>query len=543
MNTGSASISPAMNAILSQGDAYLANGDPGKALDSYSSAIRIDDRCTAALIRIGDTLMRLQRPEEAIHNLELAHLIDESDGQCSDLLDAAYQHICEVGLRGRTDDSRYRANCLDAIFNIGELYRLRSRNDKTIAALKKLLLQYPRSAMLLYKLGSAYRNSGDLDNARRHYARAIKLAPDFAEASAGLAMVHERLGETDKGLKVIARFNARGTDNAAITLTYAKLQQQQGNSRDGLEQIERMLASGAADRQSTILLHFQAGKMYDSIKEYDRAFEHFRQGNELKATDFNPATFVRTIDETIATWTRARLDRQPHLDNDSERPIFIVGMPRSATSLTEQILASHSAVHPGGESRALLDVETVFKRDIDNADLAALARQYEDDIGYPADTNIRVTDKMMFNYKRLHLVELLYPNARIIHCTRNPLDNCLSIYINNFSGAHSYSNRLEDLALYYRQYRRLMEHWTGMIRNPVYTLSYEDLVADPDNQVRELIDFCGLPWEDRCLKFFESKRYVHTASYDQVRKPIYTKSVERWRNYAQHLQPLIDGLA
>lgn len=532
----------AMDAILSQGDAFLAGGNPGKALDSYSTAIRLDDRCAEAYIRIGDIMMHMQRPGEAIPNLEQAHIIDETEPRYAELLHSAYAHICEVGLKGRTDNQQYRAACLNAMTGFGEVFRVFSKHDRSIAIFSKLLRQYPKSFMLHYKLGSAYLSNGDLQDARRHFARAIKLAPEFAEASASLALVYERLGKTDKGLAAVAPFIEKGTSNAGINLAFAKLQQQQGNHEIGLEQIEQSLQDRDTELQNAILLHFQAGKMCDSAGQYDRAFEHYRQGNELKAGEFDHDKVRQLNDGIIERYSRERLDEIPHLDNNSERPIFIIGMPRSATSLTEQILHSHSGVHAGGESRALPEVEKLYRQDPANADLAGLADEYCRRIGYPDDTSVRVTDKMMLNYKRLYLIELLFPHARIIHCTRNPLDNCLSIYFSNFSRRHFYCNRLEDLGVYYREYRRMMAHWEGVIRNPVYTLSYETLVADPEVQTRKLLEFCNLEWEDGCLKFFESKRYVHTTSYDQVRKPIYSGSVERWRNYEHHLQPLIDAI-
>jgi hypothetical protein len=231
-------------------------------------------------------------------------------------------------------------------------------------------------------------------------------------------------------------------------------------------------------------------------------------------------------------------------------------MPRSGTTLVEQILASHPAVFGAGE---LLRVGEIAQRlpsalgsrldyplclaDFSQQAADAAAQEYLDYLqSLSGGEATRVTDKMPGNFMHLGLIDLLFPGARIIHCMRDPLDTCLSCYSQNFNG-HEYTHDLSHLGHFYRDYQRIMQHWRGVVRVPVLEVQYEALVEDPEPGSRRLIEFCGLPWDDSCLRFYENKRTVVTASYDQVRRPIYKTSTERWRNYERHIDPLKAALA
>jgi hypothetical protein len=174
--------------------------------------------------------------------------------------------------------------------------------------------------------------------------------------------------------------------------------------------------------------------------------------------------------------------------------------------------------------------------------LNQLADKYLDEIAARSGNARFVTDKMPLNFMHMGLIDLLFPNARVIHCRRDPLDTCLSCYFQSFSGEHTFAYSLTDLGKYYRLYRKLMKHWKKTMRIPVYELNYEDLVQDQEQETRKLLAFCGIEWNDACLSFHETRRTISTASYDQVRKPMHSESIGRWRQYEQHLGPLIDEL-
>ena len=246
----------------------------------------------------------------------------------------------------------------------------------------------------------------------------------------------------------------------------------------------------------------------------------------------------------------------PRSANRSKLPVFIVGMPRSGTSLVEQILASHPQVCGAGELEdahgmtvtlaTMLGGKIAYPACLTSAKrrhLDELAQRYLAKLSKFSRTAMRVTDKMPHNFMALGLIELLFPGAHIIHCKRDPVDTCLSIYGLEFNTNHPYADNLEHLGAYYLEYLRLMEHWKTVLSVPILEVQYEELVADQEGVSRQMVEFCGLPWDVRCLNFHQAERVVTTHSYDQVRRPIYKQSVARWKNYESHLAPLIAALS
>jgi hypothetical protein len=230
-------------------------------------------------------------------------------------------------------------------------------------------------------------------------------------------------------------------------------------------------------------------------------------------------------------------------------------MPRSGTSLAEQILASHPDVFGAGElpvvNRMVDQLATVLDTSIpypeclkylDNHTLEQLASEYLEEAQLKSNDEQFITDKMPSNFMHLGFISLMFPNARIIHCTRDPLDTCLSCYFQNFTGEHPYAYSLTSLGKFYRMYEKLMEHWSKVIPNPIFELSYEKVVVNPEQEIRSMVDFCGLEWDDKCLDFHQTKRTVATASHSQVRQKIYTSSVGKWRSYEKHLDELCSAL-
>ncbi|MEE8429157.1 MAG: sulfotransferase, partial [Gammaproteobacteria bacterium] len=302
-------------------------------------------------------------------------------------------------------------------------------------------------------------------------------------------------------------------------------------------------------------LHFNLGKQYDDIGEYDKAFAHFQQGNSSKSVDFDTARYKSEMDALISTYTSDFLTRMPRATVRSDRPVFVVGMPRSGTSLVEQILSSHPSVFGAGELpdivqlplslHVILGTEQRYPRCLpllpqDKMDM--LAQHYLDRLKSLSADATRVIDKMPGNFTHLGFIELLFPDARVIHIMRNPLDNCLSCYFQDFSRSHPYSYDLRVLGTFYNGYRRLMQHWRQVLTIPMMEVQYEELVANQEPISRELVKFCGLDWDERCLEFHKNKRYVGTASYEQVRRPMYQKSAGRWHNYESYLDPLMEVL-
>jgi hypothetical protein len=235
--------------------------------------------------------------------------------------------------------------------------------------------------------------------------------------------------------------------------------------------------------------------------------------------------------------------------------VFIVGLPRSGTSLIEQIVSAHPDAYGAGELNDIPEIATL------------IPKLFGDKIGYPQCIRLlkkrhleelssrylrrletlntdakRITDKLPLNFLNLGLISLLFPRARIIHCRRDPMDNCLSLYFNHFSGIHEFAYNLEDLGFYYREYLRLMKHWKKALDLPITDISYEELITDPDANLRKIVSACGLDWDPRCATYYESGRYVHTISHADVTRPLYGSAIGRWMNYEKHLKPLQEAL-
>lgn len=302
-------------------------------------------------------------------------------------------------------------------------------------------------------------------------------------------------------------------------------------------------------------LHFQAGDLYDNLQVYDEAFSHYKSANESLPVQFNAQAYEEMIHVQRQFFSQVSLAGLAQADTNSDLPIFIVGMPRSGTSLTEQIMARHSHIYGAGELNTINEIIASLQKrwslsisypacllELSSSQLNKLAEQYLSAAHKDAQKEACVTDKMPSNCAHLGFIEIILPSARVIHCRRHPIDTCLSCYFQNFANTHQYSRRLEYLAKMYRLYLDMVSMWDGVVSLPVHELRYEDMVKDQENSSRQLIEFCGLEWEEQCLNFNESERNINTCSYNQVRKPMYTSSMHRWKNYENHIGPLLSEL-
>jgi tetratricopeptide (TPR) repeat protein len=312
---------------------------------------------------------------------------------------------------------------------------------------------------------------------------------------------------------------------------------------------ERQAARADLPRDERSSFCFALARSFEKREDFDRAFAFARQGNELQRhrTQYNDARARDFVQQSIATFTPA-LFQQDAGGSPSERPLFIVGFPRSGSTLVEQILASHPAAVAGGELVEIPDIRDLLS-DVEGAyphcvaaltkeKLEQLALRYLARLDRIDPKAMRVTDKLPFNFRNLGLIGRMFPQARVIHCRRDPRDIAVSNYFIKFHRPISYAQSLFDFGQYWRNYRRLMKHWDSVLPRSILHVDYERIVANPESEIRRIIEFAGLPWDARCLRFYETESVVRTASMNQIRNPIYSASVGRWRHYAKHLTPL-----
>jgi len=428
------------------------------------------------------------------------------------------------------------------------------RWDEAIRELEQALALTPNSVEALGMIGKAHTEAGNAEIALPFFEKATRLQPSRPTLRLDHANALIALGRMDEATDILRDGIARGYDVAASYRTMADIHKFSGKPAELDSILERLKEPGWSDPDLP-RLHHAAGKILNDIGSYDEAIDHFQRSKLLSGHDFDLGQFRIQVDSLSAALTPEVLKSKSGFGNPSAVPVFIVGMPRSGTTLTEQVCASHPAVHGAGELGAMSRViqragydrrpNGSIQKPVQALTLAESQSMAEDYLGMlrsKAPVAARIIDKMPHNFMHIGMISLLFPNARIIHCTRDPIDNCLSCFFTPFSKEHGYNCDFRTLGLYYREYHRLMQHWKALLPGRIYECSYETMIADQEAESRRLIDFLGLPWDDACLRFYETERSVTTPSRWQVRQPIYQTSVKRWKKYGNKIQPLIEAL-
>ena len=481
-----------------------------------------------------------------------------------ELADAHFQLGIACRALGRPDDAvrafgealSFRPDMVEALAQLGGILYDLEQFEEAIGCYERALALVPRSAPLHRAVGRARFLQRRFGDARAAFARALDLEPENGENFAKIGRSYQAEGRFEEATTWYEKAIGRQPDNAEAHYSLATMRSS-ANREARVRALERTLALDALDKDQRAPLILALAKMYDEDGNYDAAFRCFRAGNDLRKNrdPYRPEEFSAMVDRQIAAFGKELFAEKGGIGSGSERPVFVVGMPRSGTTLVEQILASHPQVHGHGELgyvgeivRSLPErlganapypecvsaLDAATARDLAETHLAGLKRD--------AGEAVHSIDKLPHNFEHLGLIALLFPGARVIHCIRDPFDTCLSCYFQDFGARHAYTRDLETLGRHYREYQRLMAHWNTTLPIRFLNVEYEALVGDQEVWSRKLIDFLGLAWDQRCLAFFETERPVLTASAWQVRQPIYTSSIGRWRNYAKHLGPLFGGL-
>ena len=519
-----------------------APGFPGAALN-YALLARSTGRLGLALELAGRAVA--SQPKESGAHATLGNLLLERE-RVRDAV-AAYRTALALD-----------PGHVNARFNLGGALRRAGEPETAASEFRRLVERFPEDPDFRIALGGALLDSGRPREAMEAHRRVLARSPDHPDALVELGLAHVDAGEFEAARRCYRRVIDTSPDHPQVWLNYSKTRRFGPADRPEIEEAEAVAAKlGARPAPGPECgdVHFALGKMYDDLGEYDLAFERFRRGNEIlgRHVPFEPGAPERLVEGVEAGFGEAWFERVRGWGDPSPRPVFIVGMPRSGTTLVEQILASHPEVHGAGE---LIRIPNLAQRllgagdsglpaaaaALGREDLEAAARDYLDYVGARGGAAARTTDKLPENYHHLGLIAAMLPNARVVHVRRDPMDVCVSNYLVRFQWGHAWSYDFGALASEYRAYERLMRHWRAVLPSPVHELSYESLVASLESESRGLVEFCGLEWDDRCLEFHRTERSVHTASGWQVRQPIYRRSVERWRNYERHLGPLREAL-
>ena len=505
------------------GVSLRAAGKLNLARETYAKAIELDPACMQAHYHLGSVLLTLGEQTQALEKFNVVLKFDP--------------------------------NHTNACYQAGLLYREQGNIGRAVKLLRRAAQGMPDDPEVQLGLAVTLIDSGELDEARQILESLRRIHPDRHRVSTALAGIYERQGKPESAWELIEPLldGAPAAFDAALVL--ADIAKKLDKEDQAIRTLKACLASDSDPDSQRMLCHFALGQLHDGQGDSDHAFEHFRQANSLNPRRFDPEQHQHHVDAIIHTFNAKRLADGPRSSHQSPRPIIIVGMPRSGTSLVEQILASHDQVAGGGELptmpnlagqlRRLVNSDTepyTYPQTLNSAQLDEIASIYLAALEKVDAIATHVTDKTPGNFLYLGLIALALPGARIIHCQRDPMAACWSCYTKHFVGEHAYSYDLKHLGQYHRQYQRLMCYWRDVLPIPLHEVQYEQLVTEPETTMRGLVDFCGLDWSDACLHFHENTRRAPTASYDQVRQPIYTTAIDHWRRYESHLDPLRESL-
>lgn len=533
--------------------------DKEGAIDYYRQALKIAPDYLEARNNLGAILTELERPQDAI--AELLQVIRARprypDAHCN--IGCAFLVLEEFG-KALTAFNQALALAPDnsaALMGLARVYKEQDKLDEARSATDRALALAPEKAEAHSLSGDVYTKLEQYGLAEAAYRQALAIDDKLLSAHLGMGQLQMELGQLDESeasfelaLKLEPKEIAPHVFMAQVRKikpddpSLARLQAEIGH-------IEQMPGSKA------LSLHFALGKAYDDLKEYDQAFPHFAAGCQMKRAriQYNADNHDLACQNIREFFSRETIDRLRGAGDPSDLPIFVLGMPRSGTTLIETIIASHPDVYGAGELRDLLAIANqpipgkqtegfpLSMQGITPQDLTRMGGRYAAGLRQRSATAKHITDKMPANFLAVGMIHLMLPNAKIIHVKRNAADICLSSYTKLFNNSQYHSYDLGEMGRYYVNYAKLMEHWRQVLpENAFLDVQYEELVADKETQTRRLIDYCGLEWNDACLASHKTERSIKTASITQVRQPVYTSSVERWRHYATHLQPLFDAL-
>ena len=537
-------------AALGQGaeaDAAFENwfgGSPGRAAVAVALDHLHAERREQAVATLRKALRQVPDDPDVLFALAQAYWGD--DERKSDI-EALLRRVVDIAPRHATAWSL-----------LGSLLHETDRPEEAIECYRRVVTIEPGNAAAWSALGADHAQVGDMAGSAAAYARSISLQP----ALPGIRMSHahalKSLGQLDEAVREYRAAIAMKPDFGEAYWSMANLKVFRFEPAE-VSAMEAQLAREDLTESAQVHFRFALGKACEDAGDYDRAWEHYHGGNQRQRplVSYDPVGFETRHEKILEVFSRDFFDRHAGAGFESDAPIFIVGLPRSGSTLIEQVLASHSQVEGTLERPTLGEIAVSVGRylrdrteypeavrELTDRDFRACGKQYlEETRIYRATAKPRFTDKLPNNFSHVGFLHLILPNARVINARRHPLDSCLGSYKQLFGKGQNFTYDIQELGLYYRQYHATIEHWHRVLPGKVLDVHYEDMVCDFEVQVRRILEHCGLPFEESCLRFHETPRTVRTASSEQVRQPLYARSLGLWRRYERHLGEWKEELA
>jgi len=566
---------------------------PAEAIAALEQACGAEPSNSTYLSDLGGMYMAGGALDEAERTLRAVMSLDP------ELSQARYNFATVLYQQGKIAESITELNRLtrdepgfaEAHFNLAVALRDIGNLSAALASFQAAKKLQPENPRVYLEIARLQNEAHIVVDAIKHYRRYMAMVDDDPVATAELAELLHRQGETEAAVALLGDFPSDGESQEQTRLSLAGILHNAGQLKEaesvylsvlgdypratsaavGLSRLRQFVdpadpvilrlraalnAPGMSETGAEPV-HFALGKIYDDLGEYDRAFEHYLRGNTTHAmsVNYDRAATESFTDDLIGIFSTSALTLPRGGTSDSQKPVLIVGMPRSGTTLTEQIIASHRDAAGAGE---LAFFQALAKQlpelagtdgaypdcwaKVGDGTIAEICGQYLGLLDRHGPESARVTDKMPVNYRHVGLFHCLFPHARVVVCRRDPRDIALSIFFQYFRERHDYAWSLADIAHYYVQHERLIRHWLDVIPAVVHEINYASLIEDNEPTVRTLIDFLNLDWDPGCLKFYEHERDVKTASNWQVRQPVYASSLARWRHYEAQLAEFVQSL-
>jgi len=549
------------NFHCNMGLVLFALGRRDAAIASYRRAITLEPRHALAYNNLGNALAELGQVQEGEAQLRRALELKP------DYPEAHYNLANTLGEQGKLNDAvaHYRRalalapNFINAHNNLGTTLEQQGKVSEAAAQFRRVLALEPQNVSAHYNLGNMLRAKTDYDGAIAHYKQALAGKPDFADAWNNMGTAFAERGDLDAALEAYQNAVEADPTRAAYHRNLASSKRFKPGDPQ-LAVLEQLLRNpGSVPPHERVDLQFALGKAYADLNQHERSFRHLLAGNKLKRTQirYDDAEAMGYMQRIRTVFDAELLGTKAGGGEPAATPLFIVGMPRSGTTLIEQIIASHPKAFGAGE---LSDLDNIVHSlasfnggalrfpevvvTMSDEQLRQVGARYVAAIRALAPTAERVADKMPWNFHFPGLIHLALPNARIIHARRDPVDTCLSCFSILFEGNNNaYTYNLAELGRFYRAYDSLMAHWRAVLPpGLMLEVQYEEVVDDLEKQARRIIAHCGLEWDDACLAFYKTRRPVRTSSVAQVRQPVYRSSVGRWRPYREQLRALLEEL-
>jgi len=558
------------------------------AVERYQQFLGIKPNHAQAHYQLGLALNKLDRTELAIEHYEQSITIAADNAAVHSHLADAYTKLqrWEEAIEAYQQVLAIQAEDVVTMIKLGHVFLAAQLWAQSIPLYEQALAKQPNNALVHKNLGDSVHKLGQRQKALKCFEQALSLRPDYIDARIELALVLRELGRTEEALVQLEQAIDLKPDDANAHISLALTLRDLGQAELAIERleqflsvrptcgplyyhismikpkqelipaVEKLISHPNLTKDNVIYCHFALGNLFKDGKSIDQAFGHFFKANTLHRESILYDSKENTLDtdRLIKVYSKRFFQGKRKYGSASQLPVFILGMPRSGTTLVEQILSSHALVHGAGEIEAIPAVHVSIALQlkyanpppecmslIDKKMAEEYSARYLQELALHRPTAARITDKLPGNFSRIGLIKTLFPKARIIHCQRNPLDNCISLFFHYFMGLKC-SFELTELGQYYLDYQRLMSHWQNLFPGEILNVQYEELVMNQERVSKQLIDYIGLEWDEKCLDFHNSERNVMSPSNIQVRQPIYKNSMNRWKPYEKHLQPLIEVL-